>query len=51
MGMLFSFTIFYSFKLIFDIIKRCIQAFKFIPDFINLYKTNIKDIKSIISLY
>jgi hypothetical protein len=41
----------YSFKLIFDIIIRCIQAYKIIPEFIRLYKQNMINIKSIISLY
>jgi hypothetical protein len=41
----------YSLKLILDIIIKIIQAIKIIPEFINLYKSNVINIKSIISLY
>jgi hypothetical protein len=41
----------YSLKLIFDIMNRGIQAFRIIPEFIKLYKSNTAHIKSIISLY
>jgi hypothetical protein len=40
-----------SLKLILDIIIKIIQAIKIIPEFINLYKSNVINIKSIISLY
>ena len=48
---LFILSIIYSLKLIFDIIKRIIQAYKIIPEFISLYKDNMLNIKSLISLY
>ena len=41
----------YSLKLIFDIMVRFIQAFKIIPEFIKMYNNEMKNIKSIISLY
>jgi hypothetical protein len=44
-------SIIYSIKLIFDIIKRCIEAYKIIPDFINYYKKEKENISTIISLY
>lgn len=49
--LLFLFAILYSIKLILDIIKRCIQAFKIIPEFIKWYKQDVKDIKQIITSY
>src|SRR5215470_14147580 len=45
------FAIIYTFKLILDMIVRSIQVFKIIPEFIRLYKSNVINIKSIISLY
>jgi len=48
---LFIFSIFYSIKLIFDNINRFLQSILIIPNFITWYKQDIKDIKSIISLY
>src|SRR5215469_9101418 len=47
----FIFATIYSIKLIFDIIVKSILAFKIIPEFIKMYKSNIINIKSIISLY
>ena len=44
-------SVIYSLKLIFDIIKRIIQAYKIIPEFIKWYNNDVKDIKSIITLY
>jgi len=44
-------AIIYSLKLIFDIIIKGIQALKIIPEFIILYRSNVINIKSIISLY
>jgi hypothetical protein len=49
--LLFLFTILYTIKLILDILKRSIQAFKIIPDFIHWYKQDVKDIKQIITSY
>lgn len=40
----------YALKLIFDIICRCIQAYKIIPEFIK-WSNDKKDIKSIMTLY
>jgi hypothetical protein len=51
MNILSIFAIIYCLKLIFDIFIKGIQAFKTIPEFISLYKTNVINIKSIISLY
>ena len=45
------FTIIYSLKLIFDVIYKRIQAFRIIPEFIKLYKSNVLNIKSIITFY
>jgi len=44
-------SVIYAFKLIFDLIKRMIQSYKIIPEFIKWYKNDINDIKSIITLY
>jgi hypothetical protein len=41
----------YSIKLVFDILNKCFQAFSIIPDFINWYKQDVKNIKSIITYY
>ena len=41
----------YAFKLIFNLIKKMIQSYKIIPEFIKWYKNDINDIKSIITLY
>jgi hypothetical protein len=49
--LLFLFTILYAIKLILDILKRGIQAFKIIPDFIYWYRQDVKDIKQIITSY
>lgn len=59
MSLIFIFSIFYSIKLIVDIIIRCIQAYKIIPEFISLYKQSstfgsaaaMINVQSIISLY
>jgi hypothetical protein len=45
------FTILYTLYLIFYIIKRCIEAYKIIPEFIIWHKLDVKNIKSIISYY
>ena len=44
-------SILYSIKLIFDNINRISQAFLIIPEFIFWYKQDVKNIKSIITLY
>ena len=44
-------AVIYSLKLIFDIINKCIQAYKIIPDFIKWFNNDIKNIKLIISFY
>lgn len=41
----------YALKLIFDIIKRMIQSYKIIPEFIQWYKNDVQNIKSIMSIY
>jgi hypothetical protein len=41
----------YALKLIFDIIKRIIQSYKIIPEFKIWMRRDIKDIKSIITIY
>jgi hypothetical protein len=50
-NLLLILTFFYSLKLIFDIIYKCVQAIKIIPEFIKLYKFNVINIKSVIILY
>ena len=49
--LLIIFTTIFSIKLMIDIIIRCVQSFKIIPDFIKSYKAGLINIKSIISFY
>src|SRR5215470_6519497 len=51
MNILSIFAIIFCLRLIFGIVKRCLQAFGIIPKFISLYKTKSDNVKTIISLY
>ena len=45
------FSTFYALNLIFDLIYRCVQAYKIIPEFITWYNKGVKNISSIITFY
>jgi hypothetical protein len=50
-GILIILSSIYCIKLIFDIMNRCIQAYKVIPEFIKMHNNKVLNIKSIMNIY